>query len=224
MALITAMLVSGCATLGDGDKTWKSAAIGTAGGAAVGAAIGATQGDPGKGAMWGAIAGAAIGTTTGVVLDAQEEKLRKAGIRARRDEQGRLLISLSGDTLKFDTGQSTLKPEGAAQLSKIASIMREYPENRLVIAGHTDSVGNESYNMTLSQARADRVSSYLLQQGVSAKCVVAVRGFGETQPVADNTTAVGRAQNRRVELTITADEEEARLNQERREQYSSRKQ
>ena len=112
IALLTAMLASGCATLGDGDKTWKGAAIGTAGGAAVGAVIGATQGEPGKGAMWGAVAGAAIGTTTGVVLDAQEEKLRKAGIRARRDEQGRLLISVSGDTLKFDTGKSTLKPQG----------------------------------------------------------------------------------------------------------------
>ena len=171
IVLFTAVLASGCATFGNADKTWKSAAIGTAGGAAVGAAIGAIKGDPAKGAMWAAIAGAAVGTTTGLVLDAQEEKLRKAGISARRDEQGHLLISLSGDALKFDTGKSTLKPQGVSQLNTIASIMREYPENRVVIAGHTDSVGSETYNMTLSQARADSVANYLLQQGVPAKCV-----------------------------------------------------
>lgn len=219
--LSIAMFVSGCATVGDGDKTWKGAAIGTASGAALGAGIGATQGSAGKGAMWGAIAGAAIGTTTGVVLDAQEEKLRKAGIRARRDQHGNLLISLSGETLKFDTGKSTLKPAGMAQLNDIARIMREYPENRIAIAGHTDSVGDENYNLSLSQARADSVKTYLLQQGVPPGCIVASRGFGETQPIADNRIAAGRAQNRRVELTITVDEEEARINQKRRENYSS---
>jgi outer membrane protein OmpA-like peptidoglycan-associated protein len=216
------LFVSACATVGDGDKTWKGAALGTAGGAAVGAAIGATQGKAGKGAMWGAIAGAAIGTTTGVVLDAQEEKLRKAGIRARRDEHGNLLISLSDETLKFDTGKSRLKPAGMGQLNEIASIMRDYPENRIAIAGHTDSVGSDSYNFSLSQARADSVKTYLLQLGVPVRCVVASRGFGETQPVADNRTAAGRSQNRRVELTISVDEEEGRINQKRRESYSSR--
>ena len=222
--LSIAMFVSGCATVGDGDKTWKGAAIGTAGGAAVGAAIGATQGRAGKGAMWGAVAGAAIGTTTGVVLDAQEEKLRKAGIRTRRDEHGNLLIRLSDDSLKFETGKSSLKPAGMAQLDEIAGIMREYPENRIAIAGHTDSIGNETYNLSLSQARADSVKTYLLQQGVPGRCVVASRGFGETQPVADNSIAAGRAQNRRVDLTITVDEEEAKINQKRRESYSSRNQ
>jgi outer membrane protein OmpA-like peptidoglycan-associated protein len=218
-----AILVSGCATVGDGDKTWKGAAIGTAGGAAVGAAVGATQGNAAKGAIWGAVAGAAVGTTTGVVLDAQEEKLRKAGIRAERDEQGRLLVNLSGDTLKFDTGKSTLKPSGMEQLSMIASIMRDYPENRIAIAGHTDSVGRDDYNLALSQARADSVKSYLLQQGVAPRCIVASQGFGERYPVADNATAAGRAQNRRVELAITVDEEEAQQNQQQRERYSSRK-
>lgn len=222
IVLSLALLVSGCATLGDGDKTWKGAAIGTAGGAALGAAIGATQGNAGKGALWGAAAGAAIGTTTGVVLDAQEEKLRKAGIRARRDEQGRLLVSLSGNTLKFDTGKSTLKPDGMAHLSKIAGVMRDYPENRIMIGGHTDSVGSENYNLTLSQERAESVRTYLLQQGVPARCVVSAQGFGETRPVADNATPNGRAQNRRVELAIAVDEDEARKNQQHREAYSSR--
>lgn len=216
------ILVGGCATVGDGDKTWKGALIGTAGGAAAGAAIGATQGSAGKGAMWGAIAGAAIGTTTGVVLDAQEEKLRQAGIRTQRDEQGNLLIRLAGESLKFDTGKAALQASGKETLSEIARIMQEYPENRMVIAGHTDSVGNENYNLALSQARADSVKTYLLQQGVASTCVVASQGFGEARPIADNGTAVGRAENRRVELSIRVDEEAAKINQKQRERHSAR--
>jgi outer membrane protein OmpA-like peptidoglycan-associated protein len=217
---IIALLLSSCATVGNADKTAKGAGIGTLGGAAAGAVIGALTGNPGKGAWIGAAAGAAVGTATGVVLDAQEEKLRKAGIRAERDRQGNLLVRLAGDSLKFDTGKAVLKPSGVEQLALISGVLRDYPENRIIITGHTDNVGSESYNLRLSQARADTVKNTLLQQGVAPRSIVSATGYGESQPVADNATPEGRAQNRRVDLRIYVDEAEAARNQAEREHYS----
>ncbi len=217
--LMVAVLMSGCATLGDGDKTWKGAAIGTLGGAAAGAAIGAATGDPAKGAVIGAVSGAAVGTVTGIVLDTQEERLRKAGIRAERDRQGNLLIRLAGDSLKFDTDKANLKPAGVEQLAHISGILRDYPENRISIMGHTDSTGSEAYNLRLSQARADTVKVTLLQQGVAPRSILSATGYGESQPVASNASPEGRAQNRRVELSIRVDEAEAAQNQAERERF-----
>ena len=213
------LLLGGCATLGDGDKTWKGAAIGTAGGAAAGAAIGATQGDAAEGALWGAAAGAVVGTATGMVLDHQEEQLRRSGIRSERDAQGRLLVNLAGNALTFEFGSARLKPQGKTQLNKIAGVLKTYPENRIMIAGHTDSVGSAQNNLALSQARAESVKAHLLHQGVMPRSIVSTVGYGEESPVADNATAAGRAMNRRVELSITVDAEEARVNQQQRERY-----
>lgn len=210
-------LSSGCASLGDKDKTVKGAAIGTVAGAALGAAVGAARGDWKKGAMIGAASGAVVGGVTGAVMDKQEEDLRKAGIRAERDEAGNLLINLSGESLKFDTGKSTLQPAGEALLTRLANVLRQYPENRIVIEGHTDNVGSASNNRILSQARADSVRSFLLKQGVPARCILSATGKGQDEPIADNKTEAGRAQNRRVELSIQVDEEEAKRNQAERE-------
>jgi outer membrane protein OmpA-like peptidoglycan-associated protein len=215
-----AMLLSSCATVGDGDKTMKGAGIGTLGGAAAGALIGAMAGNPAKGAWIGAASGAAVGTVTGVVLDKQEEQLRKAGIQAERDRQGNLLVSLAGDSLKFDTNKAELKPAGMEQLARVSGVLRDYPENRISIMGHTDSVGDESYNLRLSQARADTVKNTLLQQGVPPRSILSSTGYGESQPVADNATPEGRAQNRRVDLRIQVDEAEASRNQAERARYS----
>lgn len=211
------MLAQGCATVGDGDKTMKGAGIGAVAGAAVGAAWGAARGDWKKGALIGAAAGTAIGGVTGAVMDHQEEELRKAGIRTQRDEAGNLIINMSGETLKFDTGKSSLQPEGEALLSKLAGVLKDYPENRIVIEGHTDNVGSASGNRVLSQNRADSVKTYILKQGVPARCVVQTMGYGSEKPVADNSTAAGRAENRRVELSITVDAAEAKTNEAARE-------
>jgi outer membrane protein OmpA-like peptidoglycan-associated protein len=210
-------LSSGCASLGDKDKTVKGTGIGALGGAAVGAAWGAARGDWKKGALIGAAAGAAIGGVTGAVMDKQEEDLRKAGIASERDEAGNLIINLSGESLKFDTGKSSLQPSGEALLTKLAGVLRQYPENRIVIEGHTDNVGALAMNKALSQSRADSVKTYILKQGVPARCVVQTMGYGPERPIADNATPAGRAENRRVELSIHVDEEEAKRNQAARE-------
>jgi outer membrane protein OmpA-like peptidoglycan-associated protein len=217
--LAVGTLTNGCASLGDKDKTVKGTAIGAVAGAAVGAAWGAARGDWAKGAMIGAASGAAIGGISGAVMDKQEEDLRKAGIAAERDEAGNLVVSLSGESLKFDTGKAIIKPEGEALLTKLANVLKKYPENRIIISGHTDNVGSAATNRSLSQQRADSVKASLIAKGVPARCVPSAVGYGPDKPVADNATADGRAQNRRVDLSITVDEDEAKANQAEREKY-----
>jgi len=218
-ALVAVMSVTGCASTGDKDKAVKGTAIGAVTGAAIGAAWGAARGDWAKGAAIGAGVGAAAGGVTGVVMDRQEESLRKAGIASERDAAGNLVISLSGETLKFDTGKASLKPEGESLLTKLAGVLKKYPENRISISGHTDNVGRASDNLALSQRRAESVKAYILSQGVQSRCVLTATGYGDEKPVGNNKTVAGKAENRRVELSIRVDEDEAKKNQADREKY-----
>jgi outer membrane protein OmpA-like peptidoglycan-associated protein len=215
-------LNTGCETLGGGTKTMEGAGIGTLAGAALGAAWGAARGDWAKGAMIGAAAGAAVGGVTGAVLDKQQEDLRKAGIRTERDKEGNLLVTMSGESLKFDTGKATLQPAGEDELSKLSGVMSKYPENRMAIGGFTDNVGGDAMNLSLSQARAERVKGYLLEKGVPSRCILTATGYGKDYPMADNSTAEGRSQNRRVEIKISADQDEAAKNEKDRESYKNR--
>ena len=201
--ILALMAASGCAIRGDGDQTFKGGAIGTVAGAALGAALGAAAGDPAKGAWIGAAVGAAAGTTTGVVLDAQQEKLRQLGIESKRLSDGELLVQLTSDDLRFDFDKATLRPSDEAHLRQLAGVLREYDENRITVAGHTDSIGSDRYNDELSMRRAHSVSTFLIGAGVHATSFIEVRGYGETQSIASNTTPDGRALNRRVELTIS---------------------
>jgi outer membrane protein OmpA-like peptidoglycan-associated protein len=103
----------------------------------------------------------------------------------------------------FDTGQFSLKPGAREKLSKISGIVLAYPTLKLEVEGHTDSVGADASNMTLSQSRSDAVRDFLVKQGVVSS--ISSTGFGESQPVATNDTAAGRQQNRRVELVVSGD-------------------
>ena len=149
----------------------------------------------------------------------RSESLRKAGIATQRDQAGNLVVSLTGDSLKFDTGKSDIKSDGQATLSKLAGVIKQYPENRINISGHTDNVGSSSSNLSLSQARSDSVRNFLLSQAVPSRCILTSVGYGEQHPVADNTKAEGRALNRRVELGISVDQDEAKANEAEREKY-----
>ncbi|MBZ5526559.1 MAG: OmpA family protein [Acidobacteriia bacterium] len=119
-----------------------------------------------------------------------------------RDSARGLIINMS-DVL-FDTGSYTLKPGAREKLAKISGIVMAHPSLNLQIEGHTDSVGTDEYNQTLSERRAGAVKDYLVQQGVASSAVVS-KGFGKAQPVADNETAEGRQRNRRVELVVNGD-------------------
>jgi outer membrane protein OmpA-like peptidoglycan-associated protein len=119
-----------------------------------------------------------------------------------RDTARGLIVNMS-DVL-FDTGKYTLRPGAREKLAKVAGIILGHPGLKLEVEGHTDSVGSDEYNMKLSENRANSVRDYLVAQGINPDNVTA-RGFGKTMPVADNSTAAGRQQNRRVELVVSGD-------------------
>src|ERR1700674_3196045 len=104
----------------------------------------------------------------------------------------------------FDTGKYSLKPGAREKLAKIGGIVLAHPGLKLAVEGHTDSIGSDEYNQQLSEQRANSVRGYLVSQGVSADAITAL-GFGKTRPVTDNNTAVGRQQNRRVELVVSGE-------------------
>ena len=119
-----------------------------------------------------------------------------------RDTPRGLVVSMP-DVL-FDTGSYTLKPAARERLARVSGIVLAYPDLRLEIEGHTDSVGSDEYNQILSEKRAASVRDYLMNNGVSINNVIA-RGLGKGNPVADNSTAAGRKLNRRVEMIVSGD-------------------
>ena len=111
-----------------------------------------------------------------------------------------LIVNLS-DVL-FDTAKYTLKPDAREKLAKVSGILLAYPDLKVQVEGYTDNVGGDQYNLTLSQQRGDAVRAYLVSQGVNPNNITAT-GYGMSNPVADNATAAGRAQNRRVNLVVS---------------------
>ena len=200
--VILVVLSLGLAT-GCGPRTKTGAGIGAAAGAVTGAVVGHQSGNRAQGAIIGAAAGALIGGTIGSRLDKQAEELA-AIAETRRTEQG-LIVTLASNKIQFDVNRSQVKPESRAILVDLANVLKNYPEDIILVAGHTDSDGAADYNLKLSEMRAQAVSDVLIANGVPGE-TIQIRGYGETQPVAPNNTAAEKALNRRVELTITIDE------------------
>ena len=156
---------------------------------------------------------AAQATAQQAQQNAQQAEQDKASLRAQlaqqlnailetRDSARGLIVNMS-DVL-FDTGKYSLKPGAREKLAKVAGILLAYPGLTIEVDGHTDNVGSDEFNQTLSEQRATAVRDYLVQQGVSANAVTA-KGFGKTQPVASNDNSAGRLMNRRVELVVSGD-------------------
>lgn len=122
-------------------------------------------------------------------------------LKAKKTDRGMVLTL--GDVL-FDTARATLKPGAYATVDRLATVLKESPDRKVMIEGHTDSVGSEDYNQGLSERRAAAVQTALLERGVSSNQIIAV-GKGESTPVASNDDAAGRQQNRRVEMIFTDD-------------------
>ena len=190
------MLLTGCAS-----SEHKNALRGAGIGALAGGAIGAIAGK-GKGAAIGAAIGASLGGYVGHRMDKQAKELEKIA-ETKRTEQG-LVTKLKSDIL-FDTGKADLKAEAKNNLKQMAEIMKKYPENVLTIKGYTDNTGKSEKNQSLSAKRASSVKEQLVLAGLS-ESVITTQGMGPQNPIADNTNADGRKQNRRVEIEITVDE------------------
>src|SRR5258705_4877512 len=173
-------------------------AIGAGGGTAAGAGVGAIVGGW-KGAAIGAAVGGVAGGAVGNYLDKQAQELKEVAETTRRTKDG-ILVDLKSKLL-FTTDSSVLKPEAVELVAKLGDILAKYPDDRIKIAGYTDSTGPVAHNQELSLRRAKSVRDVLQGRGVKPEQMI-VEGMGPEKPVASNSTPAGRAQNRRVELHI----------------------
>lgn len=138
-------------------------------------------------------------------LQAREEQIKKLqrDLQARQTERGTLVTF--GDVL-FDLNRAELKPNGLREVQKLANFLQENPQRQVLIEGYTDSSGSDAYNLQLSERRANAVLAALVKMGVNTQRIVA-QGHGEAYPVADNDSPASRAMNRRVEVTISNDDQ-----------------
>lgn len=199
LLLASVAMTAGCS----GAK--KGAAIGGAVGAATGAVIGHQGGRTGTGAVAGAAVGAAAGAIIGDYMAKQKQELEQVP-GAEVVQEGEELKVKFASAILFDVDSYMLKASAQANLREMAAILARYPDTNLVIHGHTDNTGSESYNQRLSERRAKSVQDYLGSNGVGGNRLAAF-GHGEMQPISSNETADGRSQNRRVEVQIAANEQ-----------------
>ncbi|HRM70778.1 OmpA family protein [Thauera phenylacetica] len=199
--------LSGCANMNETQRdTGMGAAIGAVAGGLIGAAT--AGGNKGKSAATGAAIGAALGAGGGYLWSQNMQKQRAemeqatagTGIGISQTTDNQLKVDIPAD-VSFDVGRYAIKPNMRPVLDRLASTLNQHPVTTVTIIGHTDSTGSDAVNDPLSVNRAASTRDYLVQRGVSAQRI-AVDGRGSRQPVADNTTAAGRAMNRRVEIFI----------------------
>lgn len=208
LSAILLLGVTGCGL----NNTSKGAIFGTGGGAAVGAGIGALIGK-GKGAAIGAavgaVAGGVAGTLIGKKMDKQAKELAQisgAQVDTVTDVNGYEAIKVTFDSgILFDFNKSNLSASAKNSLTKFAASLQNNPQTDVQIYGHTDNVGTRAANEKVSTARAEEVKKYLINSGVASSRMTS-QGLAYDYPVADNSTEAGRAQNRRVEVYITANE------------------
>jgi outer membrane protein OmpA-like peptidoglycan-associated protein len=216
------MIAGGCETV----KKTNKAQRGAAGGAVIGGVLGGVIGNNvGKGnTVLGAIIGSVVGGVTGGIIgnkmDKQAEKIKNEipGAEVERVGEG-IVVTFNEKNpdgskmgVYFDFDRSDITANSKLSLDKLIQIFKEYPETNLLVEGHTDDKGADSYNLSLSERRAMAVGNYLKNNGVSSSRLT-INWYGESQPKTENTSDANRAENRRVEFAITANDkmkEEAR--------------
>ena len=194
--------MSACASL---NKKEEGAIIGATAGAAVGGVIGNQTGSTAKGAIIGAVVGGTAGAIIGHQMDQQAKELSQniKGATVERVGEGIQVTFASGLLFAFDS--DSIQAAAATNLRELASSLQKYPDSQLLIVGHTDNVGDVSYNQRLSERRSNSAAAYLAAQGV-VRTRLAATGKGESEPVTTNDTDAGRQKNRRVEVAIYASE------------------
>lgn len=207
--LLSLLTVVSCTTATDGTRKVSKTGIGAGIGAAAGAVIGQVIGKDTKGTLIGTAGGAAVGATIGNIFDRQEKELRNklkgTGVDVKRTGEGEIKLT-APENITFDINSYVIKPQFRNTLDSVATVLKTYPDSTIVVSGHTDTTGNDAINNPLSVNRASSVESYLESQGISSSRITS-RGFGSKQPIASNSTEAGRAQNRRVEIAIIANQQ-----------------
>jgi outer membrane protein OmpA-like peptidoglycan-associated protein len=207
VALCAMLVLAGC----NMSNTAKGTMIGAGGGAAVGAVIGAIAGNTAVGAAIGTAVGAGTGAIIGKKMDKakkEAEAVKSAQVQTITDANGLEAIKVTFDSgILFATNKADLNAESKASLTQFAQVLKENSDMDIAIFGHTDNTGTDAVNNPLSKNRAQSVSKFLKAQGVAASQIKTIDGQGSKNPVADNSTAEGRKQNRRVEVYMYASEQ-----------------
>lgn len=207
---ISGLLLTSCEAVQNANNQQKGTAIGTAAGAVLGGVLGNNIGKGGNtalGAVLGGVLGGVAGNVIGNKMDKQAKEIKDTlpGAEVERVGEG-IKITLKENMVNFGFNSSNLAETAKSNLDKLATVLANNPDTNISIYGYTDSKGADSYNLSLSDRRAAAVRSYLSSKGVAANRMV-TKGMGKADPVATNDTDAGRAQNRRVEFAITANQD-----------------
>ena len=199
----SAMLLSSCGTIQSMSGTQKGAAVGVAAGGALGALIGNKAGNTAVGVLAGAALGGVAGGLIGKKMDKQAAEIERTvpGAEVIKADEGIIVKFDSG--ILFDFDKTDLKPDAQTNISKLVENLNDNPDTDILVIGHTDNKGTDAYNQGLSERRAKSVKSYAVSQGLAGRRVK-TEGKSFHEPIADNDTEAGRAQNRRVEIVIVA--------------------
>ncbi len=202
-ATLSTLFLAACTPTGG----LNNAAIGGLGGAALGAGAGALfGGNKLQNAGFGALAGGAVGAAVGAYMDSQQQEMQQSlqgtGVEVQRTSENTLNLTMPS-SITFATGSAVLTPQAQSALNSVRDVLNHFPDSNIVVTGHTDDVGGVAMNQQLSEQRASSVANYLAQQGVS-RARLTQKGLGKSQPKVPNTSDINRAQNRRVELAIMA--------------------
>ncbi|HMK03559.1 MAG TPA: OmpA family protein [Ferruginibacter sp.] len=219
MLLVTTaimLMITGCSTVKKTNKTQRGAAVGAAGGAVIGGIIGNNVGNKNNtvlGAVIGGVIGGVAGGIIGNKMDRQAEKIKNElpGAEVQRVGEG-IIVTFNEKNpdgskmgVYFDFDQAAITSNSKLALDRLVKIFNDYPETNILVEGHTDDKGTDTYNLALSRRRAEAVGNYLSSRGISGSRLT-INWYGEVQPKVENTTDVSRAENRRVEFAITANE------------------
>lgn len=200
-------------TVKNASKTVKGAVIGTGGGALAGAVIGKATGNTTEGAIIGAAVGGLAGAAIGHYMDREAHDLNAQLKNADVQRVGQGIKITFNSGILFDVNSSYLKPAAKKSIKNLAGVLKEYDNTKILFAGYTDNTGSKKLNQKLSKQRAVSTALYTARQGIDPKRMI-INGYGEQNPVADNSTKAGRQKNRRVEIAIYANKKLKKLAKE----------
>lgn len=208
--LSSALVLTSCEAVQNANNQQKGTVIGAAAGAVIGGVLGNNIGKGGnapQGAVLGGVVGGVVGNVIGAKMDKQAKEIKETlpGAEVERVGEG-IKVTLPESIVNFAFDSAELTTSGKANLDKLSEVLKNNPDTNINIYGHTDSKGTDAYNQGLSERRAASVKNYLISKGVASSRMFTM-GVGEKEPVATNDTEAGRAQNRRVEFAITANQE-----------------
>lgn len=202
LTFTTPLLLNGCAT----SNQTKGAGIGAVIGAGLGAALGDKSGKEKEAGIAGAVIGGVVGGLIGRRMDQQAEELQNvSGVEDVNVDKTAGQENIEAKMkVQFEVNKADLIPQEATKLDELATVFAKYPENKIVIEGHTDSDGKDEYNQKLSERRAAAIEAYLKAKNLGIASLTSV-GYGESRSIAPNDSPVNKAKNRRVEIKIAVD-------------------